>query len=142
MHDLEWLQQQRSAKGPVDGMGGAVKILVGTVIGLANLVTEVTAEIPPDRGLGSMFGNTQPYDLSLDADLPDLSTPHCGVVAFDHRTHAQMFCQSERNVEDILRPVGTSRIGDCTELNGPSGLLTEAETTTWAKSWSVVSKRT
>jgi len=143
----------------------AIKILVGTMTGTAELVAEEISdelsgmghqvEVEPMDGLdatafqpGTVYlictstygqGDVPDNAMKLLEDLgdrkPDLSDIRYGIIALGDRTYADTFCFGGLLFDKALAELNAERIGDILEHDASDGTIPEEAGLEWAKEW-------
>lgn len=145
-------------------MGDAVKILIGTMTGTAELVAEEIEEVLKAKGAGpeiilmddltadsvtpglyiictSTYGqgdvpdNAQAFFDSLETAKPDLSEVRYGVFGLGDRTYMQTFNFGGKKFDGLFESLGGTRIGERIEHDASSGELPEDIAAEWAAEW-------
>lgn len=142
-----------------------LKILVGTMTGIAQLVAqeielrldgegvridtklmdELDAGVFGGGGLflicsstygqGDVPDNAKQLYQSLQTARPDLSSVRYGVIALGDMTYAETFCNGGRRFDRILTELGAKRIGDVMLHDASAGTLPEDEAAEWIEGW-------
>lgn len=146
-------------------MSSAVKILVGTMTGTAELVADEIVDVLEDKGAeaeillmddlgpdvfeagplyiictstygqGDVPDNGQALFNALEEQKPDLSGVQYGVFALGDMTYAQTFCFGGRKFDELLAGLGATRLGERKEHDASSGELPEDLAAEWAEGW-------
>ena len=146
-------------------MGIAIKILVGTMTGTAEMVAQEVqtaleaaghqAAIEMMDGLdaavfssggtflictstygnGDVPDNAQALYASLETDRPDLSAVTYGVIALGDRTYKETYCQGGVRFDALLTELGARRAGDVLQHDASSGTLPEEVAAQWVVPW-------
>ena len=142
-----------------------LKILVGTMTGIAQLVAqeielrldgeglriatllmdELDAGVFAKGGLflictstygqGDVPDNAKQLYESLQTARPDLANVSYGVIALGDMTYAETFCNGGRRFDRILTELGAKRIGDIMLHDASAGTLPEDEAAEWIEGW-------
>lgn len=142
-----------------------LKILVGTMTGIAQLVAqeielrldgeglriatllmdELDAGVFSKGGLflictstygqGDVPDNAKQLYESLQTARPDLANVSYGVIALGDMTYAETFCNGGRRFDRILTELGAKRIGDVMLHDASAGTLPEDEAAEWIEGW-------
>lgn len=146
-------------------MSKALKILVGTMTGTAELVAEEVSDVlsaagweveillmddlgpevfeagevylicSSTYGQGDVPDNGQAFLEALQAQRPDLTGVRYGVIALGDMTYAQTFCFGGKTFDKELAALGATRIGEPMLHNASGGTLPEDEAGAWAEDW-------
>ena len=146
-------------------MPGTINILVGTMTGTAEIVSEDIQEALGEEGwevelilmddldasvfdragvfliCSSTYGqgdvpdNGQSFLEALKEQKPDLSGVRYGVIALGDMTYAQTFCFGGKTFDKELTALGAARIGEMMLHNASDGTLPEDEAGAWAQGW-------
>jgi MioC protein len=144
----------------------AVKILVGTMTGTAELVAEEVRDalasagfaaelVPMDRldetvfagggaflvctstyGQGDVPDNAQALFAALERVKPDLGKIDYGVIALGDRTYSQTFCFGGKRFDALLQSLGASRVGEVLLHDASAGTIPEEVAVAWVRPWS------
>jgi len=142
-----------------------LKILVGTMTGIAQLVAqeielrldgeglriatllmdELDAGVFAKGGLflictstygqGDVPDNAKQLYESLQTARPDLANVSYGVIALGDMTYAETFCNGGRRFDRILTELGAKRIGAIMLHDASAGTLPEDEAAEWIEGW-------
>ncbi len=142
-----------------------LKILVGTMTGIAQLVAqeielrldgeglriatllmdELDAGVFTEGGLflictstygqGDVPDNAKQLYESLQTARPDLANVSYGVIALGDMTYAETFCNGGRRFDRILTELGAKRIGEVMLHDASAGTLPEDEAAEWIQGW-------
>ena len=151
-------------------MSNALKILVGTMTGTAQLVAQeveltldgehLQVSSQPMDGLdsavfapGGLFlictstygqgdvpDNARPLFLDLEARRPDLSGIRYGVIALGDKTYADTFCFGGKKFDALLASLGAKRIGEMMLHDASSGAMPEELAAPWSTAWIALAK--
>lgn len=146
-------------------MTQAVKILVGTMTGTAELVADEIADVLGDKGAdvdialmddltsdifdtdtlyivctstygqGDVPDNAQALYEDLESKSPNLAGVRYGVFALGDTTYQQTFCFGGKKFDTLLSKLGATRIGEREEHNASAGTLPEDDAAGWAEGW-------
>lgn len=86
-------------------------------------------------GYGDWPDNIAPFAHSLDAVRPDLSRLSYGVIALGDRTYADTFCLAGRRLDDALRHLGATRLGERLEIDACAQPFPDEDALAWVKRW-------
>lgn len=146
-------------------MGVAIKILVGTMTGTAEMVAQevqtaleaaahqATIEMmdgldasvfspgmtflicTSTYGNGDVPDNAQALFASLETERPNLSGITYGVIALGDRTYKETYCQGGLRFDALLTELGARRTGEVLQHDASSGTLPEEVAAQWVVPW-------
>ena len=87
------------------------------------------------HGYGDWPDNIAPFARSLDETRPDLSHLRYGVIALGDRTYHDTFCLAGRRLDEALRRLGATRLGERLEIDACEQPLPDEDALAWLKSW-------
>ncbi|MDQ2102818.1 flavodoxin domain-containing protein [Azospirillum isscasi] len=102
----------------------------------------------PDRGVllvctsthghGDWPDNIAPFVRSLDETRPDLSRLRYGVIALGDRTYRDTFCLAGRRLDEALRRLSATRLGERLEIDACQQPLPDEDALAWLESWTAL----
>jgi MioC protein len=145
-------------------MSEAIKILVGTMTGTAEMVAEAISDkleaqghevetilmdgqgadvfapglyliVTSTYGQGDVPDNAQALFADLEEKKPDLSGVSYGLFGLGDMTYRETFNFGGRRFDTLLSELGATRIGERFEHDASSGTLAEDEAEDWAEGW-------
>ena len=146
-------------------MSEAIKILVGTMTGTADLVAQEVSDrltasgfepqivmmdhadasafagggvfliVSSTYGNGDVPDNAQGFFASLTAQRPDLSDVVYGVIALGDTTYKATFCNGGLQFDRLLTELGATRVGEPLKHDASSGTLAEDVACDWIEGW-------
>jgi len=90
------------------------------------------------HGYGDWPENIAPFAHSLDATRPDLGHLRYGVIALGDRTYHDTFCLAGRRLDEALRRLGATRLGERLEIDACEQPLPDEDALAWLKSWTAL----
>lgn len=86
-------------------------------------------------GEGEIPDNGKGLFAALEANRPDLSGLHYGVVALGDRSHAATYCEGGKRFDALLHSLGATRIGERLECDARSSRYADEEAGKWTPGW-------
>ncbi|TAM90813.1 nitric oxide synthase [bacterium] len=169
MHYNTHIENEVATAAPRPGwrgrMGHEITILIGTMTGTAELVSDDVRDVleaagyrvviePMDDltesifsrgstflictstyGQGDVPDNAQAFFSSLQDARPDLSHVQYGLIALGDRTYKATYCGGGRRFDALLSELGATRLGEPLMHDAGSGTLPEDVAVDWVKRW-------